>query len=104
MGHDFQPMPGADGWQLSNPSILSLAVLRASMALFREAGMDRLRAKSESLTAYLEYLLNQKASTTFSIITPPEKERRGAQLSIRIALTRTPLSHPLPCARLIPDS
>ncbi|MHB8217593.1 MAG: kynureninase [Candidatus Sulfotelmatobacter sp.] len=85
MGPTFQPMPGADGWQLSNPSIVSLAVLRASMDIFREAGMDRLRAKSESLTAYLEFLLKQEASANFSIITPPEKERRGAQLSIRLA-------------------
>jgi kynureninase len=85
MGADFQPMPGAEGWQLSNPSIASLAVLRASMDLFGEAGMDRLRAKSESLTGYLEYLLKQKTSFNFSIITPPEKQRRGAQLSIRIA-------------------
>jgi kynureninase len=84
MGATFQPMPGADGWQLSNPSIVSLAVLRASMAIFHEAGMERLRAKSESLTSYLEFLLAQNLSSSFSIITPHEKERRGAQLSIRI--------------------
>ncbi len=84
MGPAFQPMPGAEGWQLSNPSIVSLAVLRASMDIFHEAGMDRLRAKSVSLTSYLEFLLQQKASPNFSIITPREKERRGAQLSIRI--------------------
>jgi kynureninase len=85
MGPNFQPMSGADGWQLSNPSIVSLAVLRASMDIFHEAGMERLRAKSVSLTGYLEFLLNQHASPNFSIITPREKERRGAQLSIRLA-------------------
>jgi kynureninase len=84
MGPEFQPMPGADGWQLSNPSIVSLAVLRASMDIFHEAGMERLRAKSVSLTGYLEFLLNQNTSRKFSIATPREKERRGAQLSIRI--------------------
>ncbi len=84
MGPTFQPMPGADGWQLSNPSIMSLAPLRASMEVFHEAGMDRLRAKSVSLTGYLEFLLNCNASQNFSIVTPSEKERRGAQLSIRI--------------------
>ncbi|MFZ1005588.1 MAG: kynureninase [Candidatus Sulfotelmatobacter sp.] len=84
MGPSFQPMSGADGWQLSNPSILSLAALRASMDIFHEAGMERLRAKSVSLTSYLEFLLNQNASKKFSIITPQETERRGAQLSIRI--------------------
>ncbi len=84
MGPEFQAMPGADGWQLSNPSIVSLAVLRASMNIFHEVGMERLRAKSVSLTSYLEFLLNQNASYKFSITTPREKERRGAQISIRI--------------------
>jgi kynureninase len=84
MGPEFQPMSGADGWQLSNPSIVTLAVLRASMDIFHEAGIERLRAKSESLTGYLEFLLNQNASRKFSIVTPCEKERRGAQLSIRV--------------------
>jgi kynureninase len=85
MGPDFRAMSGADGWQLSNPSIVSLAVLRASMDIFHEAGMERLRAKSVSLTSYLEFLLNESAAQRFSIITPHESERRGAQLSIRIA-------------------
>jgi kynureninase len=84
MGPTFQPMSGAEGWQLSNPSIFSLAALRASMEIFHEAGMDRLRTKSESLTAYLEFLLDQEASPNFSIITPRERARRGAQISIRI--------------------
>ena len=84
MGPNFQPMPGADGWQLSNPSIVSLAALRASMEIFHEAGMERLRAKSISLTGYLEFLLSQNSSANFSIITPREKERRGAQLSVRV--------------------
>jgi len=84
MGPNFQPMSGADGWQLSNPSILSLAALRASMDIFHKAGIKRLRAKSVSLTSYLEFLLSQNASEKFSIITPQEIERRGAQLSIRI--------------------
>jgi kynureninase len=89
MGPEFQAMSGAEGWQLSNPSIVSLAVLRASMAIFHEAGMERLRAKSVSLTGYLEFLLNQllrnqNVSQKFSIITPVERDRRGAQISIRI--------------------
>jgi kynureninase len=84
MGPQFQPMLGADGWQLSNPSIVSMAALRASMNIFHEAGMERLRAKSVSLTGYLEFLLNQNATPKFSIATPREKDRRGAQLSIRV--------------------
>jgi kynureninase len=85
MGPDFHPMEGADGWQLSNQAILAVAPLRASMDLFAEATMQRLRAKSISLTGYLDFLLTQQVSPKFSIITPSEAERRGAQLSIRLA-------------------
>jgi kynureninase len=84
MGPEFRPMPGAEGWQLSNPPIMAMAPLRASMEIFSEAGIERLRAKSVSLTGYMEYLLQQNASPKFSITTPPEEERRGAQLSIRL--------------------
>ena len=84
MGPDFRPMEGADGWQLSNPPILALAALRASMEIFAEAGMEKLRAKSIALTGYLEFLLNREASARFEIVTPHEPQRRGAQLSIRI--------------------
>jgi kynureninase len=90
MAPDFRAMPGADGWQLSNPSIVSLAVLRSSMAIFHDAGIERLRAKSVSLTGYLEFLLKQVLMTEnvpekFLIISPAERDRRGAQLSIRLA-------------------
>jgi len=84
MGPDFHPTPGAEGWQLSNPSIMSMAPLRASLDIFAEAGIDRLRDKSVSLTGYLEFLLDQQAAGSFSILTPREPERRGAQLSVRL--------------------
>jgi kynureninase len=85
MGPEFHPLAGAEGWQLSNPPILALAALRASMEIFSEAGMEALRAKSVSLTGYMEFLLGQLDSAKFSIITPREQHRRGAQLSIRLA-------------------
>jgi len=84
MGPNFQAMAGAEGWQLSNPPIMALAPLRASMEIFSEAGIERLRSKSVSLTGYMEFLLRQRASSKFSVITPPEERRRGAQLSIRL--------------------
>ena len=85
MGPDFRAMEGAEGWQLSNPPILALAALRASMEIFFEAGMENLRAKSISLTGYMEFLLGQAPSEKFTITTPREPMRRGAQLSIRFA-------------------
>jgi len=84
MRPDFRPIEGAEGWQLSNPPILALAALRASLEIFFEAGMERLRAKSTALTAYMYFLLAQQSSPKFSVITPHEEERRGAQLSIRV--------------------
>lgn len=88
MGPKFHPMAGAEGWQLSNPPILALAALRASMEIFSEAGIHRLRERSISLTGYLEFCLNQliasQSTPHFSVITPPDFHRRGAQLSLRI--------------------
>jgi kynureninase len=84
MEPQFQPIAGAEGWQLSNPSILSMAALRASMDIFDEVGMEKLRAKSERLTTYLEFLLEQKPQEGFSIITPRDPAQRGAQLSLRV--------------------
>jgi kynureninase len=84
MGPQFRPMAGAEGWQLSNPSIMAMAPLRASLEIFAAAGMANLRNKSVSLTGYLEFLLNQNESDKFTVITPRDPERRGAQLSIRI--------------------
>ena len=97
MGPDFHAMPGAEGWQLSNPPILALAALRASMDIFSEAGIDRLREKSISLTRYMESLLRAQNSTEYSIVTPSDTDRRGAQLSIRIPGGRRV------CDRLIAD-
>jgi kynureninase len=80
----FDPIPGAEGWQISSPPILQLAALRASMDLFDEVGMEQLRAKSERLTGYLEYLLDHRALDGVSILTPRDVQQRGAQLSLRI--------------------
>jgi kynureninase len=80
---EFIPVPSADGWQISNPPIFSMAPLRASLAIFDQArGIDPLRAKSTKLTDYLEFLLTEIGSKKFSVITPRDPNGRGCQLSI----------------------
>ena len=84
MPSKFQPIPGAEGWQLSNPPIMATAPLLASLSLFDAAGMEQLRAKSLRLTEYLQALLLARLSNALSIITPSDPEARGCQLSIRL--------------------
>lgn len=83
MDHDFRPIPTVESWQLSNPPILQLAALRASLDIFHEAGMTALRAKSELLTGFAEYLINENNNGNIEIITPLAVSERGCQLSIR---------------------
>ena len=83
MQPEFIPVPSADGWQISNPPIFSMAPLRASLSIFDEAGgMKSLREKSIKLTGYLQFLLERAGSKRFTIITPPDTNARGCQLSI----------------------
>ncbi|MBK9736131.1 MAG: kynureninase [Saprospiraceae bacterium] len=84
MGDQFKPIPSVEGWQLSNPPIFQMAVIKSSLDIFAEAGMDRLRAKSKKLTAYLESLVMAEASDQFRIITPSDPDQRGCQLSIQM--------------------
>jgi len=83
MGPEFHAAPGAAGWQISNPPILSAAPLIASLALFGQAGLDNLRRKSVALTGYLEYLLD-RLHPGVQLITPRAADSRGCQLSVRI--------------------
>ena len=84
MRKGFDPMPGAEGWQLSNAPILSMAGIRASLNVFDRAGFENVRAKSIKLTNYLEFLLKQIDTDRIRIITPSNSEERGCQLSVQV--------------------
>jgi kynureninase len=88
MRPEFDAATGAEAWQLSNPPILALAPLRASLDLFQRAGMSRLREKSRRLTAYLAWLIEAQVGDVLEVATPHEPDRRGAQLSIRVRAGR----------------
>jgi len=85
MRQPFDVMSGAEGWQLSNPPILSMAAIRASLDMFEKVGMDVLLEKSKKLTGFFEYLVNQIASDSIKIITPSNPNERGCQLSVQVA-------------------
>jgi kynureninase len=81
----FDPVQGANGWQVSNLPILSLAPYLASVEMFAEVGMDALIEKRDKITAYLEFILQEidkEVDSTFEIITPSDKEQRACQLSV----------------------
>jgi kynureninase len=84
MEKGFDPVPGAEGWQLSNAPIFAFAPMKASHDLFFAATMPALRAKSEKLTGYLEFLIDDvnRNESRFRIITPRDSAQRGAQLSL----------------------
>ena len=82
----FDPVRGAEGWQISNIPILSLAPYLASVDMFAEVGMTKLIAKRNLITSYLEFILHEIANeiegADFEIITPSNQEERGCQLSV----------------------
>ncbi|MDA9584400.1 kynureninase [Flavobacteriaceae bacterium] len=84
MRQPFDVMEGAEGWQLSNPPILSMAAIKASLDIFEKVGMDALVKKSKKLTGFFEYLVNEIASDTIKIITPTNPNERGCQLSLQV--------------------
>lgn len=86
MEPDFDPVHGADGWQISNLPILSLAPYLASVEMFAEVGMDKLITKRNLITSYLEFILHEidkeLEGADFEILTPSNQEERGCQLSV----------------------
>lgn len=85
MGPDFKPIRGAEGWQLSNPPILSLAAVKSALEVFAAAGgMRPLREKSVKLTGYLAFLLDALDTEAFEMMTPRDPAQRGCQISLTV--------------------
>ena len=106
MEPEFVPAEGAEAWVLSNPPILSMAPIRVALDLFNQVGMTELRKKSIAMTAYLEQLIRAELNDSLEIVTPPEPERRGCQLSLRVLAGRDAgraLFEQLEAAGTIPD-
>ncbi len=103
MDKRFVPIPGAEGWQLSNPPIFQLAALKASLDIFEEAGMKNLFEKSKRLTGYLEFLLAEIHDERISVITPANEKMRGCQLSIRVKDTDKKLFKQISARGVIAD-
>lgn len=103
MRQDFDPIPGAQGWQLSNPPILSMAAIKASLDIFEQAGFENIREKSQQLTGYLEFLLNELGEDKIEIITPTDPEERGCQLSVKVKNANKDLFDKLTEAGVIAD-
>jgi len=103
MEDDFSPIDTAEGWQLSNPPVLSMAAIKASLDIFTEAGILNLRTKSKLLTLYLEYLIHRENNENIYIITPSDPEHRGCQLSIQMKNPDKKLFHYLAENRVVAD-
>jgi kynureninase len=84
MGPDFHPITGADGWQVSTPSILALAPVVASLEYFAKVGLAALRARSIALTDYLQALVDARLAGRVTLLTPRDANERGAALSLRL--------------------
>ncbi len=101
MGPVVDPVDTADSWQLSNPPILAMAPVLASLRIFDETGMAALRERSVRLTGYLEGLLSgMTEDRPLRVITPRDPDRRGAQLSVRLGPGSSPASAQNVCERL----
>ena len=103
MRDEFDQLEGAEGWQLSNPPILSMSAIRASLDVVKKAGFKNLLAKSRQLTDYFEFLINQLHHSDIKIITPSNPKERGCQLSIQVKNADKSLHTKLTEAGIITD-
>ena len=103
MRDEFDQIVGAEGWQLSNPPILSMAAIKASLDIFADVGFKNLVAKSKKLTGYFEFLIHTLNNKYIKIITPTNPDERGCQLSIQVKNADKTLHHKLTELGVISD-
>lgn len=86
MEKGFEAIPTAEGWQLSNAPVLSMAAHKASLDIFEQAGMERLHAKRKQLAAWLHFILREinsgQREKYIEVLTPADEEARGCQVSM----------------------
>jgi len=103
MRDDFEPISTVEAWQLSNPTIFSMAAIWASLKIFDEAGLENCRTKSKALTGYLLFLVESLDNEKVKIITPKNEADRGSQLSIQVVNADKNLYHKITEAGVIAD-
>jgi kynureninase len=106
MGPDFDPIPTAESWSMSNAPVLNMVAHKVALDMFTEVGMEALRKKAMVLTAYLEFVLSEVERSTgqsLQIITPADPQQRGCQLSVIVEGRNKNLVHQLAESGVIVD-
>jgi len=103
MKHEFESMLGAEAWQLSNPPILAMAPIKASLAVFEEAGMHRLREKSKLMVEFALDCLEDLPQDQIKILIPQDPEARGCQLSLQMQHPDKSFFHALEARDIVAD-
>ncbi len=103
MKSHFESLSGAEAWQLSNPPIMAMAPIKASLSIFEEAGMERLRAKSKLMVTFALECLKDIPEDKIKILIPEDPEARGCQISLQMLTPDKAFFHILESRNIVAD-